>query len=90
MGKGEQEDTYDGVVLDAVRLAPGRHHERVVECYHHHLVDALLLQLRQQPDVSRDMLVLARRREGARDRHEDDLLVLELCFRVEVGGKRVS
>lgn len=45
----------------------------------HHLVDALGLELVLVFDVRHDVLLLARRGEGAGHGDDDDLLLLALC-----------
>lgn len=72
--------TYNRLVEDSVRLSPGAHDEDVVGGNNDYLIDALGLDLVQIRDIRRDMLILAGRREGARDSYENDLLVLELCM----------
>lgn len=76
---GRETKTYDGLVLDPIRLAPGRHDKGVVVGDEDDGVDALGLELVQVGQVGGDVLLLAGRGEGARDGDQDDLFVLELC-----------
>ena len=75
---------YDVVVLDAVGLAPGTHDPVIVAGDEDDLVDALGLELVLVLDVRDDVLLLARRGEGAGDGDDDDLLLLALYFFVLV------
>jgi hypothetical protein len=74
------ETTYNRIVLDAVRLAPRRHDERVVGRDEDDAVDALGLEVAEVREVRGDVLFLAGGRESAGDGHEDDFFGLEFCW----------
>lgn len=78
--KKRENQTYNKVVVDAVGLAPGAHDPVVVVGDEDDLVDPFGFELVALGDEARDVLLLARGREGARDGDEDDFFVLELCW----------
>lgn len=64
--------------LDAVDFGPGAHDPCVVEADHDDLVDALGGDLVELLNVWRDVVGLAARGEGTRNRDEDDFLAGKL------------
>ena len=75
-GGGEVERiTYDGVILDAVDLAPAGHHECVVVGNEDDMVNTLSLELVDVGNVGGEMGAGASRGEGAGNGDDDDLLV---------------
>lgn len=80
----------DGLVLDAVGLAPAGHDEGVVVGQANDLVDALGLELGELGDVAGDVAGRAGGGEGAGEGEEDDLLVLELLAGVVLDGHAAS
>lgn len=77
-GKKNKTETHNRLILDAIRLAPRRHHKRVVARDEDHLVHPRRLELGQLVEVRLHVLRLARRREGAGDGHEHGFLGGEL------------
>lgn len=76
--------TYNEVILDLVRLAPGAHHKGVIVGNHDDLVDSLGLEGVLLLDEGGDVLLGACWGESAGDGNEDDLLLLELWERASV------
>lgn len=83
----ERVGTYNEVIRNAVRLAPGTHDKGIVVGDHDDLVDALGLQSVLLLEEGRDVLFGAGGREGTGHCDQDNLLALELC---DWGGELVS
>jgi len=68
---------HEDLVAHAPVLAPGVHHENVVDRHAGDSVDALRLDLPRVLDIARKMAVGAGRGEGPRDGKEHDFLAAE-------------
>lgn len=77
MGKvsSMQSRTYDIVILDSIRLAPGAHDPRIIKSSDGHDIHALLLQRGQILNVSWEMVLGTGRSECAGHGDQDDLLI---------------
>jgi len=76
----ETRETYDRIILDAIRLSPGTHNPRIIERNDSNDIDAFAFELSPVGDVAREVLGATARGESAGDGEEDDLFVGPFCF----------
>src|SRR3546814_9393656 len=79
------------LIVGPALLAPGAHHEGIVDGGAGDLVDALDLEILGLVDEARQMARRAGRRERSRNREQGDLAALEILVRIDrlrsVGGR---